>query len=103
MPSEAELRRAAETGSPQALNQYGVKLRLDGRLEEAVEVLTEAAERGSQDATANLALTLLSLGRDDEAARWFDRNGPMGALMARRIREKRDERDTPGTPGQHGS
>ncbi|GHD38268.1 hypothetical protein GCM10010317_005190 [Streptomyces mirabilis] len=103
MPSEAELRRAAETGSPQALNQYGVKLRLDGRLEEAVEVLTEAAEQGSQDATANLALTLLSLGRDDEAAAWFDRNGPMGALMARRIREKRDERDVPGSPGQHGS
>ncbi len=102
MPSEAELRRAAETGTPQALNRYGVKLRLDGRLEEAVEVLTEAAEQGSQDATAILALTLLA-GRDYEAAAWFDRNGPMGALMARRIREKRDERDAPGTPGQHGS
>lgn len=102
MPSEAELRRAAGSGSPQALNQYGVKLRVDGRLEEAVEVLTMAAEQGSQDATANLALTLLSLGRDEEAAEWFERNGPMGELMAQRIREKRAERDEPDAPGSSG-
>lgn len=100
LPSEAELRRAAEAGSPQALNQYGVKLRMDGRLEEAVEVLTRAAEQGSQDATANLALTLLSLGRDEEAAAWFEGNGPMGEAMARRIRERRDEGDAPGSPGR---
>ncbi|MEU1500936.1 tetratricopeptide repeat protein [Streptomyces sp. NPDC005732] len=100
MPSEAELRRAAGTGSPQALNQYGVKLRIDGRLTEAVEVLTPAAEAGHQDATANLALTLLSLGRDEEAAAWFERNGPMGEAMARRIRERRDEDDGPGSAGR---
>lgn len=100
MPSEAELRRAAETGSPQALNQYGIKLRVDGRLEEAVEVLTKAAEQGSQDAMGNLALTLLSLGRDEEAAEWFGRAGPMGALFAQHVRDKRGKGDAPGAPGR---
>lgn len=99
MPSDAELRRGAATGSPQALNQYGIKLRIEGRLEEAVEVLTRAAEQGHQDATANLALTLLSLGRREEAAAWFERNGPMGEMMAQSIREKRGEDDDPGAAG----
>ncbi|MFD1274945.1 tetratricopeptide repeat protein [Streptomyces kaempferi] len=56
--------------------------------------------RRHQDATANLALTLLSLGRGEEAAAWFERNGPMGEAMARRIRERSDEDDAPGSPGQ---
>ncbi|MFG2480867.1 hypothetical protein [Streptomyces fagopyri] len=100
MPSEAGLRRAAEAGSPRALNQYGVRLRIDGRPEEAVEVLTPAAEIRHQDATADHALTLLSLGRGEEAAAWFERNGPMGEAMARRIRERREKDDAPGSPGR---
>jgi TPR repeat protein len=99
MPSEAELRRAAGTGSPQALNQYGVKLRMDGRLDEAIPVLTRAAEQGNQDAMANLALTLMSLGRKDEAAAWFRRaGGPLGDALAERLTREHGEGDGSGQP-----
>ncbi|MEU5549706.1 tetratricopeptide repeat protein [Micromonospora sp. NPDC047793] len=75
------------------MNRLGITLKLGGRADEAAQWFRRAAEAGSTDGMANLALYLMGQGRNQEAAEWFRRIGdPLGEAFARRLSS---EPDTP--------
>lgn len=85
-PSLTSARQAAAGGSPEAMNQLGIRLKIDGRQDEAAEWFRKAAEAGNKDAMANLATYLMSRGRNKEAAEWFRKaGGPLGEALAQRL------------------
>lgn len=85
-PSETAARQAAADGSPAEMNQLGIRLKVDGRQDEAAEWFRKAADAGNTDAMANLATYLMAQGRNDEAAEWFRRaGGPLGEALAKRL------------------
>ncbi|MET7764078.1 CHAT domain-containing protein [Streptomyces sp. NPDC005393] len=65
--------RAAEHGSTDAMNNLGVLLKQQGRLDEAERWLRRAAATGDPDAANNLARTLHERGELEEAVVWFER------------------------------
>ena len=91
LPSETAARQAASGGDPAEMNRLGNRLKLDGRIDEAVEWYRRAAEAGNSDAAANLATHLMSQGRNREAAQWFRRaGGPLGEAFAQRLESEPD-------------
>ncbi|HWS36438.1 MAG TPA: tetratricopeptide repeat protein [Actinoplanes sp.] len=91
LPSETAARQAASGGDPAEMNRLGNRLKLDGKIDEAVEWYRKAAEAGSSDAAANLGTTLMAQGRNREAAHWFRRaGGPLGEALAQRLENKPD-------------
>lgn len=86
LPSQTAARQAAAGGDPAEMNRLGNRLKLDGKIDEAVEWYRKAAEAGDNDAAANLATHLMSQGHNREAALWFRRaGGPLGAAFAARL------------------
>lgn len=86
LPSQTAARQAAAGGDPAEMNRLGNRLKLDGKIDEALEWYRKAAEAGNSDAAANLATHLMSQGRNKEAAQWFRRaGGPLGEALAAQL------------------
>lgn len=86
LPTETAARQEAAGGSAIEMNRLGIILKTSGKLDEAGEWFVKAAELGSQDAMANMAMLCLQKGRKQEAAQWFRRaGGPLGEAMAEQL------------------
>ncbi|WP_327388086.1 tetratricopeptide repeat protein [Streptomyces sp. NBC_01207] len=65
-------RQALQAGDPTAATALAQHLRADGRLQDAISLLRQAAELGSEEAWADLAVTLLAAGEIDAAVEASD-------------------------------